>query len=64
VFVYDDRSVPGCGGPDDRMIVEWRIVKRKNYLRKWLWPNVRYCRSLCQYRVRKSGVNSLCPGGD
>jgi hypothetical protein len=37
-----------------RMIVEWRIVKRKKNLRKWLWPNVRYCRSLYQYRVRKT----------
>jgi len=69
VFMYDDPSVPGCGGPDDRMIVEWWwIVKRKNYLRKWLWPKVRYCRLLCQYKVRKnrskSGVNGLCPGFD
>ena len=43
LFVCDDTSVPGCGRPDDTIVVEWCIVNRKNYLRKWLWPNGRYC---------------------
>jgi hypothetical protein len=23
VFMYDDPSVPGCGWPDNKMVVEW-----------------------------------------